>query len=499
LRAGRYAEAIALARNAPGGGGGAAARTLVRALAETGSYPEAESAARAAAATSPDLLVDLGQVLAARGERAAADSAFVLALARAPGSRLVARLERARLQWQRGAKDSARAAFRAVHAAAASAADARSLVAAGDAARFLGSEDPGLFKDALRLYDRAAALDGTDPLPRLRAGELFLEKYNGEDAQQSFREVLGRNPRQPDALVGMARVLEFDARPGAAQSARQALATNPRHVGAHLLLARLALENEDYAAAEKEVSEALAVNVASLEALAVLGATRYLHGDPLGLEAAWRRASALDPRYADFFTTAAELGVRGRQYGGAVELARRALALDSTNAAALGVLGVNLLRQGDMAGGRAALEKAFARDPYNVWYKNTLDLLDQLKTYRETRTADFQLVVSSRESQLLAPYAGELAEEAYHTLATRYGYRPSTPVRLEIYPREADFSVRTVGLVGLGALGVTFGRVVAMDSPGSRERGDFNWGSTLWHELAHVFHLGMTDARVPRW
>jgi len=59
--------------------------------------------------------------------------------------------------------------------------------------------------------------------------------------------------------------------------------------------------------------------------------------------------------------------------------------------------------------------------------------------------------------------------------------------------------VRTVGLAGLGALGVSFGQVLAFDSPGAREIGQFNWGSTVWHELAHTFTLGMTNHRVPRW
>jgi tetratricopeptide (TPR) repeat protein len=68
-----------------------------------------------------------------------------------------------------------------------------------------------------------------------------------------------------------------------------------------------------------------------------------------------------------------------------------------------------------------------------------------------------------------------------------------------VYPSHADFSVRTVGLAGLGALGVCFGTVVAIDSPSAREVGKFNWGSTLWHELAHAVTLGMTDHRVPRW
>ena len=56
-----------------------------------------------------------------------------------------------------------------------------------------------------------------------------------------------------------------------------------------------------------------------------------------------------------------------------------------------------------------------------------------------------------------------------------------------------------MGMPGLGALGVTFGNVVAMDSPSGRVPGEFNWGATLWHEMSHVFILSATNYRVPRW
>jgi tetratricopeptide (TPR) repeat protein len=41
--------------------------------------------------------------------------------------------------------------------------------------------------------------------------------------------------------------------------------------------------------------------------------------------------------------------------------------------------------------------------------------------------------------------------------------------------------------------------VIAQDSPSAREAGEFNWGSTLWHEYTHVVTLQMTDYRIPRW
>src|SRR6185369_635475 len=41
--------------------------------------------------------------------------------------------------------------------------------------------------------------------------------------------------------------------------------------------------------------------------------------------------------------------------------------------------------------------------------------------------------------------------------------------------------------------------LIAMDSPSGRPPGSFHWGSTLWHELNHVFVLEMTHHKSPRW
>jgi hypothetical protein len=72
-------------------------------------------------------------------------------------------------------------------------------------------------------------------------------------------------------------------------------------------------------------------------------------------------------------------------------------------------------------------------------------------------------------------------------------------VQFEVFPDHEDFAVRTTGIPGLGALGVTFGNVVAMDSPSGRVPGSFHWASVMWHELSHVYTLSMTAHHVPRW
>jgi tetratricopeptide (TPR) repeat protein len=104
------------------------------------------------------------------------------------------------------------------------------------------------------------------------------------------------------------------------------------------------------------------------------------------------------------------------------------------------------------------------------------------------------------EAPVLQEYAMSLTHQALKTLAARYEFTPKGPILVEIFPKHDDFAVRNVGLPGLiGALGICFGRVVTMDSPRARPPGEFQWEATLWHELAHVITLQMSNQRVPRW
>ena len=315
----------------------------------------------------------------------------------------------------------------------------------------------------------------------------------------TLTDVLRINPNHPRALLAEARRRYTDGEAGATKLVAQALELAPDLVAARVFRARLELDVENFPAAEKEAQRALEVDPGSLDALALLAAVRHLRGDVAGVDAARQLAAARSPRPVGFFVTLADVAARNRLYADAVTYARQAVSLDSTAARAQAVLGVNLLRVGDMAAGRRALEAAFAGDPYDVWTKNTLDMLDAVSGYREVVTPHFRIVLDEREADLLAPYATALAEEAYARFAARYGWEPDGPIRVELYPRHADFSVRTVGLAGFGALGVSFGPVVAMDSPAARDAGVFNWGSTLWHEIAHTFTLGASRHRIPRW
>lgn len=372
-------------------------------------------------------------------------------------------------------------------------------VAAGRAYLLLAAGSATAVRQALAAFDAATTADSTLLEARLRAADLLLDKYNVPDAKASYEDVLRRAPNDARALLGLARIASQVGDPQATMLLRRSLVADPALADAQLMLARVHLEAESHDSAAAAARRALSTDSTSLAAWALIGASAWLSGDTSRYAVARAAAHRLNPRPSDFFAELAEAAARQRRYGDGVRFAREALALDSTSTRALGLVGTNALRAGDVDQGRLRLERAFAIDPFNLWHKNTLDLLDRLRTFRTIDRGRFRIVAPVEEAELLATYVVPLLEEAFDALAARYRYRPPTPVRLELYRRHADFSVRTVGLTGLGALGVSFGPVLAMDAPSARERGEFNWGSTAWHELAHTFTLGLSESRAPRW
>ncbi len=419
-----------------------------------------------------------------------------------PATDRTARVERAERALKRGDRATAvreGAAIAAEYARDGDRWPARDRIAAGRAYLLVSAGDADAVRAALRAFDAAAAADTSDDEAVLRASDLLLDRYVAPDAQQGYAAVLARHPKSAWAKLGMARVMEFNGKGAALAAAREALAADPRFVPAHLFIARQHLGAEANDSARAAARRALALDDQSLDAWAVIGAVAWIEGDSAGYRDARLQAERVSPKPAAFYFTLSEAASRQRRYVDAERFAERALALDSMSVDALGALGTNELRMGRIAEGRAHIERAFAIDPFNLWHKNTLDLLDELAGFRTARMGRFEFVTSAREADILLPYLSPLLEEAYDKLAARYDYRPAAPVRMEIYARHADFSVRTVGLTGLGALGVSFGRLLAMDAPSARPPGTFNWGSTAWHELTHTFTLGLSGNRVPRW
>ena len=176
------------------------------------------------------------------------------------------------------------------------------------------------------------------------------------------------------------------------------------------------------------------------------------------------------------------------------------MALEPDNPRTQAALGLHLLRVGDERGARRALETAFRADAYDVVTYNLLQMLDSLDAFESIQAGPVTVRIDPDEAPALRHYAVPLVNDAMAQMTKRYGFDPQGPILVEVFPKHDDFAVRTLGLPGLlGALGACFGRVVTLDSPRARPPGDFNWQATLWHEMAHVFTMQLSNYRVPRW
>ena len=473
-------------------------RAEVRHLIDAGKYAEAERTARAG---GDALRVLLGDALVLRGRLSDAEIEYARAITARSAERLSADVALGELAERRGEHTSARQHAMAVISAygALTRATGSDHVAAGRAHILLMTGSAADATRALTAFDAATAADSTNLDAQRRTGDLFLARHGNEDARTSYNAVLRRAPDDARALLGLARVEDYEGKGSALATVRRSLAADANLADALSFAARLHLESERYDSARVYASRALASDSSSMDAWSLLGATAWMTGDSSVFKRARAAATLLQSKPAQFYTELAEASIRQRRYANVNELAKHAVALDSTATHALVVLGTNQLRLGQMAEGKATLDRVFAFDPSDARTKNMLDLLDLMRTYRTIEHGRFRIVAPAAEADLLSLYIVPLLERAYDTLSLRYAFKPATPVRLEFFSRSADFSVRTLGAVGLGALGVSFGNLLAMDAPSARERGTFNWGSTAWHELTHAFTLGASDFRVPRW
>lgn len=463
----------------------------IRALRE-GRYDDALQIA-ASVPDDPDLQLVRGRALIATGRYEDALAPLQAAARARPGSE--AQLALGELYLLLGRKREAAAQLEPLVAAASSGSGGEQLGLAARAAWRLGR-----YEEANTLFRDAAAFIGDDPDLQLAWGQLFLEKHNRPDAVESFRAALMRDRRNAEALAGIARAFAGENADAARQLAMRALAYNPSLASAHLVLADLALDEDRRDEARQSIEAVLAVNPRHFGALARKAAIAFLEDRREDFEALVAQVLAMNPRFGDVYRIAGEQAARHYRFEAAAQLARRALEIEPDNVRAQADLGLHLLRTGDEAGARRALEAAFQADPYDVVTYNLLGLLDSLEGFETIEDGPIVLKLHPDEAPVLREHALPLARRALETLSGRYGVEVTGPILVEIFPRHDDFAVRNVGLPGMvGALGACFGKVVTLDSPRARPPGTFNWQATLWHEMAHVVTLQLSENRIPRW
>lgn len=373
--------------------------------------------------------------------------------------------------------------------------DGPGMALVGRAAQLLRSPE-----DANEAFNKAELAGAEDDQTLLWRIELFIDNYDLGHAEEVTAEILKRSPNHPDALVWMAQVhleqaLDFDA---AERLTTKALDANPQHAPAHFVRAGVALRDMGLESAVAHANAGLKINPRDLELLSILATAHFLADDDQAFAEVKARVFGFNPHYSSFFQIVGKYADWEHRYTEIVEMMREAIAIDDDDAKAHAQLGINLIRNGDDQGGLSALRRAFAKDPYNVRVYNTLELYEKTipQHYVDVSADPFQFRYPKIERPVLERHVPALMTEAWDKFRGYYDFTPSTPIGVELYAERPNFAIRTSGLPRTAIQGVCFGKTLASMSPRHEQ---FNVAMTLWHELAHVFHIQLSRSRVPRW
>jgi tetratricopeptide (TPR) repeat protein len=355
----------------------------------------------------------------------------------------------------------------------------------------------GQWEQANAQFRLATTAADSKPIYKVRWGLLLHERFNNSDAAALFQEALAKDPSLAEAYVGLALISEEGFDGGAAEYAEKAIELDPKLAEAHELMADLALANDDRETAGAEADKAVSLSNDALDAMAIRAALELI-ADRSPDE--WlTKIRAVNPGYGEAYARIAHQLEMHYRYEDAVTWYRKAVEADPQLWAAHSALGIDLMRLGQEDEPYKEIELAYNNDYRDAATVNSLRLLDSYKNFETFRDGSTIIKLNKSEAALLLPYIRSELHTILAAYSKKYQMTLPGPVQVEVYPDHEDFAVRTMGMPGLGALGVTFGEVVAMDSPSGRKPGDFNWGATLWHEMSHVFILTATNHRVPRW
>jgi len=375
---------------------------------------------------------------------------------------------------------------------------AAELVALGQTAFAMGA-DPNKVMD--QFYETAKKRTPELIDTYLAAGELALTKYDYARAAKEFRLGLKQAPQDPDLRYGLARALFPGDREEALVQIERTLYTNSRHVGALLLQTEHSLNSERYGEAEALVNLVNGIQESNPKAWAFRVVIDTLRDNNLtAAEASMERALRLRPENPEVPHLVGRCLSRRYRFAQSAELQKQALAWDESFTPARLQLASDLLRLGREEEAWVLAEEVAEADPYNVLAYNYTVLRDQLAKYATRETEHFILKMLPGEMEIFGDRALDLLEEAREVLCEKYGLELEEKTLVEVFGEQQDFAIRTFGeLGGAGYLGVCFGTVITMNSPGSSASNMSNWEATLWHEFCHVVTLTLTRNHMPRW
>ena len=368
------------------------------------------------------------------------------------------------------------------------------------------------------LLEQAAQLSPDNAMILVRTGELYMRTYQYQDAYNFFSQALELEPDNAWAHIGAAEALSTGNNGEKINAHIKAVQTHfasppGARLRAMLMSINSVMEQDLYDEARDLLDQAWdfvededlpTIHLNALEA-ALAFVTRRTDQVQDYIDAALSES----PGYGDAYAIPGYFASITRRYAESGEFYQKAVEVEPKHWTAHLELGQNYLRLNKIDEGIRHVEISYEGDGFNPKTLNMMRLLDTFSenfvdlTFPDPPEGDgipkLVLRLDRNEVDVITPYARELAEASMATFEERYNFPAKEPVVVEIFPNHEDFVVRSIGMPGVGILGVTFGYLFAMDSPTGHPDETYHWGTTLWHEMAHVYTVEASEHGVPRW
>jgi Flp pilus assembly protein TadD len=191
-------------------------------------------------------------------------------------------------------------------------------------------ERSGNLSAAVAAFENAVVLDPQDLDALLHLADAYLVLNRPANAETKFRSALERQPQDPRALLGLARSLDSQKKPDAAEAYQKYLAAQPSDSVARARLVHLLMEQRQFDAAFAELNRTdtgkPSLELLKLRADIQIGQKKW--DDAL---VTLRQAVALAPGEAELHGGLGRVYMQKRDFANAEKELRVALRLDAKN------------------------------------------------------------------------------------------------------------------------------------------------------------------------
>jgi Flp pilus assembly protein TadD len=218
------------------------------------------------------------------------------------------------------------------------------------------------YAGAVESLESASRLDPRDTETQEHLGTLYLGLERPAEAETKFRGVLEAKPNDAAALLGLAKSLDAQNKPSAAEAFQNYLAVQPADNTVRERLLYLLLDQKKYDQALAELNLADTVHGATSESLrqrADILVAQKKWGDAI---VALRKAETLTPKDAQLHGGVGRLLMQKRDFASAEKELKVALTLDSTNLTYLKDLNSTYYLGGNYASALAVMDEIAKRE-----------------------------------------------------------------------------------------------------------------------------------------